>query len=493
MLMKKIIFFAMICAMGLSFAACEPQLIDGPDAYATVDSEALAAGITYTQYADKELTQPDPAGNFVKYNSALGVVQVFSETGASPLITGAGGTFKLPVKRGHVGDINMRFRLINADGTLTWATKTFACTPPSELTRDQILLTGDYGKKVWMYDQTFAPWGKAGYIEGEGAMFDAVNAWDSWWWGVADNETFVGQVGNISDKEYGDENMSAYMVFDEDGLVQTFAPNGTLIRKGGFQLKDYDETRASGWELGKLTTSEPAILFPWDVTGSGAVTEFDVMYLTPQNMTLAYVPAGAADWGTITYWRFVSGTPDQYTLEGKWSYGTELNSRYSFAYGDAPKEGEGFEYNVLTDGLPGFSWGYAPDRLAEKSEIFAERGQVFGDAAEGAYMVFDEDWVTTYSPTGEKVREATWSITMNDPTVNGRRGDNGIELGTLTTTGPGLLFPWTFQDPGVPVTEYQIMYYDSNNIVLIKQGPENPEYDDLTLWVFSRVEEESAE
>ena len=109
--MKKILFFGMICAMGLSFAACEPQLIDGPDAYATVDEAALAEAITYTQYADKELTQPDPAGNFVKYNSSVGVVQVFSMTGASPLVTGAGGTFKLPVKRGHVGNISMRFRL----------------------------------------------------------------------------------------------------------------------------------------------------------------------------------------------------------------------------------------------------------------------------------------------------------------------------------------------------------------------------------------------
>lgn len=477
--------------MGLSFAACEPQLIDGPDAYASVDEVTLAEGITYTQYADKECTQPDPNGNFVKYSSACGVVQVYSMTGEVPLMTGAGGVFKLPVKRGHVGNISMRFRLINADGTLTWATKEFTCTPPSALTRDQILITGDYGKKVWMYEQFAEAYGNAGYIDGNGAMFDGINSWDSKWWGIADNDTFIDQVGALSDKEYGDENLSAYMVFDEDGVVSTFAPDGTFIRKGGFTLTEVDETRASGWELAKLTTSEPATLFPWDVAGTGTVTEFDVMYLTPQNMTLAYVPAGAGDWDTITYWRFVSGTPDMYTLEGKWTYGTTLNKRYSFTYGGAPKEGEGFEYNVLTGELPGFSWGYAPDRLAEKSEIFADKGQVFGDAAPGAYMEFKEDWVTAYSPEGEKVRTATWSIQMNDPTVKGRRGDNGIELGTLSTTGPALLFPWTFQEPGVPVTEYQIMYYDSNNIVLIKEGPKDEEFDDLTLWVFERVKEEA--
>lgn len=490
--MKKILFFAMICAMGLSFAACEPQLIDGPEPYASVDSEALAAGITYTQYADKECTQPDAAGNYVKYNSALGVVQVFSETGASPLTTGAGGTFKLPVKRGHVGDINMKFRLINADGTITWATKTFACTPPSELTREQILLSGDYGQKVWMYAQDGVQfWGNAGHT-GEGEAYDDFSTINGYWWGVADTEGIQGQIGGPSDKAYGDEDLSAYMVFDEDGLVQTFSPDGTLVRKGGYKLENYDPERSNGWNLGTLVMSEAATLYPWAVDGSGTVTEFEVMHLTPQSMYLVYNNEGGApgDWGEITYWRFVSGTPDMYTLEGKWTYGTTLNKRYSFTYGGSPKAGEGFDYNVLTDELPGFSWGYAPDRLAEKSELFADRGQVFGDAAPGAYMEFKEDWVTSYSPDGEKVREATWSIKMNDPTVNGRRGENGIELGTLSTTGAGLLFPWTYQEPGVPVTEYQIMYYDSNNIVLTKTGPEDEEFDDMTMWVFERVKEE---
>ena len=41
----------------------------------------------------------------------------------------------------------------------------------------------------------------------------------------------------------------------------------------------------------------------------------------------------------------------------------------------------------------------------------------------------------------------------------------------------------------MPVTEYQIMYYDSNNIVLTKVGPEDDEFEDMTLWVFARVKE----
>lgn len=477
--------------MGLSFASCEPQLIDGPDAYASVDEAILAEGITYTQYSDKECTQLDPAGNFVKYSSAAGVVQVFSMTGQSPLITAAGGTFKLPVKRGHVGNISMRFRLQNADGTFTEATKEFTCTPPSELTREQILLSGDYGQKVWMYAQDGTEfYGNAGHT-GEGAAYDNFDVIDGYWWGVKDTEGIQGQIGGPSPEAFGDEDLSAYMVFDEDGNVQTFTPDGTLVRKGGYSLENYDPERSSGWNLGTLKLSEAATLYPWAIDGSGTVTEFEVMHLTPQSMYLVYNNSGGGpgDWDEITYWRFVSGTPDMYTLEGKWTYGVELNSRYSFVYGGAPEEGEGFDYNVLTDDLPGFSWGYAPSRLAEKSELYADKGQVFGDAAEGAYMVFNEDWVTSYSPTGEKVRESTWSIQMNDPTVKGRRGDNGIELGTLSTTGAGLLFPWTYQEPGVAVKEYKILYYDSNNIVLYKEGPEHEEFDNMTMWVFSRVKE----
>ena len=99
--MKNIKLIAMIGAMGLAFAACEPALIENPGPFAPVESTVLANGITYTQYADEACTQPDEAGNFVKFSSAAGVVQVFVEGNTSPLFTGAGGVIKLPAKRGQ--------------------------------------------------------------------------------------------------------------------------------------------------------------------------------------------------------------------------------------------------------------------------------------------------------------------------------------------------------------------------------------------------------
>ena len=447
--------------------------------------------IICNQYSDRACSQPDSNGAYVEYHSLIGPVEVYYEGFETPISKGRYGVVRLPVVQDK--DVyTLVFRVFNEDGSVAESTKVFTCTPPAELTREQILLSGDYGQKVWMYVQDGTQfWGNAGHT-GEGAAYDDFSTINGYWWGVSDTDGIQSQIGGPVLQASGDEDLSAYMVFDEDGLVQTFAPDGTLVRKGGYTLEGYDPERSNGWNLGTLKMSEAATLCPWAIDGSGTVTEFEVMHLTPQSMYLVYNNSGggAGDWDEITYWRFVSGTPDMYTLEGKWTYGVELNKRYSFAYGNSPKPGEGFDYNVLTGELPGFTWGYAPDKLAEKSEIFAEKGQVFGDAAPGAYMEFKEDRVTSYSPEGDEVRTATWSIQMNDPTVNGRRGENGIELGVLTTTGPGLLFPWTYQEPGVPVTDYQIMYYDSNNIVLTKEGPRSWEFENMTMWVFSRVKED---
>ena len=139
----------MTAAMGMVFAACEPSLIDGPEPFDTVESTVLADGITYQQYADEACTQPDEAGNFLKFNSAAGVVQIFVEGGDSPLFTGAGGVVKIPTKRGQEPQMNLVFRLINADGTFTEATKNFKVTPPTELSPEMLIHASDNGQKDW--------------------------------------------------------------------------------------------------------------------------------------------------------------------------------------------------------------------------------------------------------------------------------------------------------------------------------------------------------
>lgn len=477
--MKNIKFIAMIGAMGLAFAACEPTLIDGPEPYAPVESTVLADGITYTQYADKECTQQDPNGNFVKFSSAAGVVQVMVEGTTNVIFTGAGGVIKLPAKRGQEPKMNLVFRIANADGTFTEATRTFNCTPPTELSPEMLMLVSDNGKKVWKYAQDgIETWGNAGYTAEAGAQFTSPDAVGNKWWGVADTETMLDQIGGPAKEACGDEDMSAYMVFTEDGEVTTYSPTGNAVRSGGFEVLEYNADRANGWSLGTLKTTEPAILFPWDCAGGGAVSEFDIMYLSPQHMTLLYVPAGTADWGTMTYWRFVAGTPDPLTMEGTWTYGAN-------GYGNGGHSGAGAAFNA-PGVVDGNWWGVASgDELADQTHI---SGGVFGDESSEAYMVFEGNTVTTYAPDGTKIRGGEWSAVMNDFASGAGRGAAGWELGKLTTSEPALLFPWNINGEGDGVTEYDIMYYDANNITLIyTDGAAAGGWDAaITHWVFVR-------
>lgn len=466
----------MTAVMGMAFAACQPTLIDGPEPFAPVDATVLADGITYQQFADEACTQPDEAGNFVKFNSAAGIVQVFVEGGESPLYTGAGGVFKIPVKRGQQPSANIVFRVANGDGTFTEASKTFACTPPTELAPEMLLLVSDNGSKVWKWPLDRHVYGNAGFTEA-GANFNAPGVVDGMWWGCESADALKEQLAHSGGKEYGDEANGAYMVFTEDGIVTSYKPTGEAIRSGKFEVKNYDPARGTGWELGKLITTEAATLFPWKVNGKGTpVTEFDIMYFTPQAMTLVHT-AGAGAWGEITHWNFVAGTPDPLTMEGKWTYNPES------AYGNAGYTESGANFSA-PGAVDGKWWAATPADLSE--QLAHTGGTAFGDEAEGAYMIFEGTTVTTYAPDGTKVRGGDWEAVMNDYASGAGRGDSGWELGKLTTSEPALLFPWKVNGGGTPVTEFDIMYFDANNITLTHVPEGTAGWSEITHWSFVR-------
>lgn len=468
----------MTAAMGMVFAACEPTLIDGPEPFAPVEATVLANGITYQQFADEACTQPDDAGNFLKYNSAAGVVQVFQEGSNSPLYTGAGGVVKIPVKRGQEPSANLVFRLINGDGTFTEAVKTFACTPPTELTQDMLFVVSDNGKKVWKYSLT-EPWGNASYNAADGSGFISPEIANKWW-GCPTPDELNGQKQHIGGGvPTGDEANGAYMVFTEDGVVSTYDPTGQEIRSGKFEIKDYDPARSSKWGIGKLVTSVPATLFPWPINESKVgVTEFDIMYLTPQNMTLAYVAPGTGDWEGITWWRFVAGSPDPLTMSGTWTYAPGVS------WGNAGKMDSGSGYNA--PGVVDGKW-WGPD---DANGLAGQLGHVAGGVATGdesvdAYMVFEDNNVTTYAPDGTKVRGGTWEAVMNDFVSGAGRGSTGWELGKLNTSEPALLFPWSINENGKGVTSYDIMYYDAYNMTLVYTKGSSAG-GEITFWNFVR-------
>ncbi|MBQ3245712.1 MAG: hypothetical protein IJB06_03260 [Bacteroidales bacterium] len=475
--MKKIKLIAMTAAMGMAFAACQPTLIDGPEPFDTVEAEVLAEGITYVQYEDEACTIPNEAGNYLKFNSSAGVVQVFLEGNEAPLYTGAGGVVKIPVKRGQEPSANLIFRLVNADGTFTETGKTFSCTPPTELAPEMLILVSDNGQKVWRYAAS-TPYGNAGH-SGNGAGFDG-GAIDGKWWGVDCADSLTTQLAHAGGAATGDESNNAYMVFTEDGVVTTYGPAGNVIRGGKFEIKNYDPARSGGWEIGKLVTSEPALLFPWSMNEGGkGVTEYDIMYLTPQQMNLVYTKGNASgSWSEISYWQFIAGSPDPLTMEGTWTYGTN-------GYGNGGHAGAGANYNG-PGVIDGNWWSVASgDELAD--QLAHAGGAATGDESAEAYMVFEGDNVTTYGPDGNKIRGGTWTAVMNDYASGAGRGAAGWELGKLTTSEPAILFPWMVNGNGTPVTEFDIMYFDANNMTLVyTNGQASGGWGEITHWVFVR-------
>ena len=212
------------------------------------------------------------------------------------------------------------------------------------------------------------------------------------------------------------------MVFTEDGVVTSYKPTGEAIRSGKFEVKNYDPERSSGWELGKLVTSEPALLFPWMINGNGkGVTEFDIMYFTPQAMTLVYTNGQAAGgWGEITHWCFIGGSPDPLTMEGTWTYAAN-------GYGNGGHAGSGAEFNG--PGVVGGNWWgvNTGDELVD--QVQHAGGAPTGDESSNAYMVFEGNTVTTYGPDGNKIRGGEWEAVMNDFASGAGRGAAGWELG----------------------------------------------------------------
>ena len=176
-------------------------------------------------------------------------------------------------------------------------------------------LTG-YDKKDWTWDTESYPdqwfagavWGNFGYTPGDGDSF--VNAGNGIWWG-AKPEELTGQLQHSdTGTATGEESAAAYMTFTADGLITTYAADGSEIRGGTYEITEWNPgkpTQVNGvnWNIGKITTDKPAILFPFKINGGGTtVTSFEIMQLTNNKMKLVYADEGTAGWGEATWWAF---------------------------------------------------------------------------------------------------------------------------------------------------------------------------------------------
>lgn len=480
--MKKLSYFALAATAIL--CACDPIEEDGSFDPVKVSADVMNANdfITFTQ---KDANgNPAADGNFITYTTnPATTVTVYTKKGDAENILAVGptGSFKLAPGRGSDPNQVINFRVANSDRTFTETTRTVNVFVKQDLDPEYKLLLGEAGKKSWGF--TFdggAVWGNAGNT-GNGAGF-TTTAIDGQWWGVTSPEEFEGQMGHAQgDETFGamDAAAGSYMTFDEDYNIVSYTADGSVIRKGSYEIVNYNPGRTDGWQVATLKTSVPVVLWPYSINENGKqVTEFDLMYLDSNHMSLVYTKGnGAGSWGEISFWRFMNVTPSKNVLEGlssrKWSWpndGVEV-------WGNAGNTGNGAGFG--RQAVDGKWWGVA-DAADLEGQAGHAGGAINGDENNNAYMIFGDGKVTSYAADGSQIRGGTYELNIYP---EGRNG--GWELGKLTTSAPALLFPWSINEGGVAVTEFDIMYMDGDYMNLVyTKGNGAGSWGEITYWRF---------
>jgi len=162
---------------------------------------------------------------------------------------------------------------------------------------------------TWAAADLAGVWGNAGN-SGNGAGYTPRNV-DGKWWGVADKAQFLDQKGHIAageeDIALAEIDANAKVVFDYLGNVKVYDGNGNVTREGSYEYALNDRTadggRPENWGLGTLTVNGN-MLFPYSINEGGVKVEtFDIMCLTPNDMTLVYTKGnGSGSWAEITFW-----------------------------------------------------------------------------------------------------------------------------------------------------------------------------------------------
>lgn len=352
--------------------------------------------------------------------------------------------------------------------------------PPAKPQGAAALLVGMDGQKSWTfaYDDTMGVWGNAGN-SGNGSGYDAYTV-DGKWWSVMDPSDFNSQLVHAGSDyhAYDDIEPGAYMRFNEDGTMAAYTNTGRKNRSATFSVNAYDPSRPTNWEIGKLHTSEPAVLFPYSINEEGrTVTDFDIMYLDANHLTLVYTKGNSAgSWGEITFWRFQSAS-DKDVLnaqsERRWSW---ANDGFE-VWGNAGNSGYGQGFTATN--VDGKWWGitdaaYLADQLRDTD------GKAHGDESNNAYMIFGDTEVRSYAPDGSLIRSGEYSL---DIYPDGRA--NNWELGKLRTSEPALLFPWSINEGGYAVTEFDVMYLSGDNMTLVyTKGNGAGSWGEITYWRF---------
>ena len=168
------------------------------------------------------------------------------------------------------------------------------------------MLTGN-GEAKWTWDTELngGGWGNAGYMGDTGENF--ANSGSGTWWACPPAD-LSGQLNHtVGGALTGAESADAYMLISDDGLLSSYAADGTKISSGTYEIRDFTGVRdADNWKLGTLHTSDGIILWPFEINAGGKyVTDYEILKLTSSQMVLVYPDGGSQGaWGESSWWRF---------------------------------------------------------------------------------------------------------------------------------------------------------------------------------------------
>ena len=463
---KSILLFAV--ALGI-LTSCDPIKDEKDFDVTNLTPEQLLSGATFSQYSDQACTEPQADGNWIKYNipNASSVFIFYKKADGSEfkLASGtAGGVFNFVPSRGSDPNQTVYFRYVNQNNEEVVASKEFTVQVAAELKPEvRILASNDYGQKTWKWDTdanndaSGKCWGNMGSPgSGDGFIGNYI------WWGVTDAAELTGQLNHsVTGDATGEENNDAYMIFTEDGMVTTYAADGTVIRSGSYEIQNYDTSNT--WQVGTLHVSEAATLFPFEINAGGKyVTDFEIHKLTSDKLVLAYPDGGAwGGWTEGTYWCFKSNTDGRGMLHGyadgkSWTWDTEAdNDASGKCWGNmgSPGSGDGFIGNYIW-------WGVTDAAELTGQLNHSVTGDATGEENNDAYMTFTPDGVvTTYAPDGTVIRTSSFELQDYDVT-------NTWQVATLHVNEAATLFPFEINAGGKYVTDFEVHKLTGNKLVL---------------------------
>ena len=477
MTMKKI--YLALPLLALAMTACDPSEIDLGSPDGSMSTSSLEGMITITQV--DENGNPASDGNYFNYTtSPAQPVQIFNYNADGKEISlahGAKGSFAIVPKRGQDPAQTFYIRLANHDGSMTQISKTYNVYVPTELTKDMKLLASNAGQKVWQWN-TEAPdgvvWGNMGYCGGAGSAAVATGKW----WGVTSEEDFMGQLQHTNDgKAHGDESMDATMIFTEDGGIKCYGGDGKLIREGSFSVENYDDSDPAAWKVGDLVTSAGAILWPYEINSGGNMpTRFEIVYLTPSQMTLVYPDGGAFDglggWGEASFWQFKSSSDTEGILAGygdgnAWTWNPEAPD--GVLWGNMGYCGGAGANAVAT----GKWWGVTSEEDFAGQLQHSAAGALTGEENLNAYMVFKEDGsLKKYDANGKQLNDGTFSV----ENIAG----NEWKVANLNTSAGAILWPYEINSGGNMPTVFEVVYLSGDKMTLVY--PDGGAFDGLGGW-----------